>query len=49
MCQVLKLTKRTLQAYRAKGIIPFSTLGGKVYFRQSDIVDILKNGNKTKE
>jgi excisionase family DNA binding protein len=36
-CQLLKISKRTLQAYRLNGILPFSTLGGKVYFRASDI------------
>ena len=36
-CQLLKITKRTLQAYRLNGTLPFSTLGGKTYFRASDI------------
>jgi len=41
---VLNISKRTLQAYRAKGIIPCSMIGGKYYFRESDVSDILKNG-----
>jgi len=36
-CQLLKISKRTLQAYRDNGILPFSQIGGKIYFRISDI------------
>ena len=42
-CLLLKITKRTLQTYRLDGILPFSTLGGKVYFRASDIEDHLNS------
>jgi predicted site-specific integrase-resolvase len=43
---MLNLSKRALQTYRACGKIPFSMLGGKVYFRESDIAKILQNGLK---
>lgn len=36
-CELLKVSKRTLQAYRDDGILPFSQIGGKIYFRASDI------------
>jgi excisionase family DNA binding protein len=36
-CQLLKISKRTLQSYRDNGILPFSQIGGKIYFRASDI------------
>lgn len=36
-CQLLKISKRTLQAYRDNGILPFSQIGGKIYFRADDI------------
>ena len=36
-CQLLKISKRTLQAYRDNGILAFSQIGGKIYFRASDI------------
>ncbi len=36
-CAALKVSKRTLQAYRDSGIIGFSKFGGKVYFKASDI------------
>ena len=46
-CQLLKISKRTLQSYRDKGILPFSQYGGKIYFRANDIEDHLKrNYNK---
>lgn len=40
-CQVLKISKRTLQAYRDNGILPFSQVAGKIYFRATDIDDHL--------
>ena len=36
-CQLLKISKRTLQAYRDNGILSFSQFSGKIYFRASDI------------
>jgi len=36
-CQLLKISKRTLQSYRDNGILAFSQIGGKIYFRASDI------------
>ena len=41
-CKLLKISKRTLQTYRDNGILPFSQVGGKIYFRASDIEDHLK-------
>ena len=41
-CQLLKISKRTLQSYRDNGILPFSQIGGKIYFRAADIEDHLK-------
>ena len=42
-CLVLKVSKRTLQQYRDKGILPFSQISGKIYFRAADIENHLKN------
>ncbi len=36
-CILLKISKRTLQYYRDNRILPFSQIGGKVYFKVSDI------------
>ncbi len=49
-CQLLKVSKRTLQSYRLKKILPYTTMGGKIYFRMSDIQEHLRkkyvNGKK---
>lgn len=41
-CLLLKISKRTLQAYRDNGILPFSQIGGKIYFKAADIEDHLR-------
>ncbi len=43
VCLLLKVSKRTLQKYRDKGILPYSQIGGKIYFKASDIEEHLKN------
>jgi len=45
-CEVLKISKRTLQSYRDNGIIGFSQIQGKIYFKASDIEDHLKTHYK---
>lgn len=37
----LHISLRTLQEFRAKGIIPFTKLGQKIYYKRQDIIDIL--------
>jgi len=37
VCDLLKVTPRTLLTYREKGIIPYSQIGGKYFYRLSDI------------
>ena len=41
-CSALKISKNTLQAYRRKGILPYSKIRGKIYFRIKDIEDFLQ-------
>ena len=43
VCQLLKISKRTLQSYRDNGILPFSQVSGKIYFKASDIEEHLEN------
>ena len=45
-CRLLKISKRTLQDYRAKGIITFSQFGGKIYFSASAIEEHLRNNTR---
>ena len=42
VCFLLKISKRTLQSYRDNGILPFSQISGKIYFRAIDIEEHLK-------
>jgi len=41
--QMLHISPRTLQTLRSNGILPFSRIGNKLYYRRSDISQILNN------
>ncbi|MCF8372403.1 MAG: helix-turn-helix domain-containing protein [Bacteroidales bacterium] len=43
VCEMLHVSKRTLQNYRDQGKIPFSQIDGKMYYRQKDILNILES------
>ena len=36
-CKVLNVSKRTLQTYRDTGVLPFSQIGSKIYYKAVDI------------
>lgn len=38
----LKISRRTLQEYRTDGIIPYIRIGGKILYRESDIISLLE-------
>ncbi|MDZ7743710.1 MAG: helix-turn-helix domain-containing protein [Bacteroidota bacterium] len=40
---ILKVSKRTLQNYRDKGILGFSQIGNQIYYRLEDIEKLLSN------
>lgn len=40
--KLLNVSKRTVAYWREKGLITFSKLGGKIYYRLSDILAFLK-------
>jgi excisionase family DNA binding protein len=44
VCRTLGISKRTLQTWRNNGKIPFSMLGGKVYYHMADIDNLLRKG-----
>lgn len=46
-CQLLHVSKRTLQSYRDLGVLPFSQIGSKIYYRAADIEEHLKNHYKS--
>lgn len=41
-CQLLKISKRTAQTYRDRGVVSFSQVESKVYYRLSDIHQMLE-------
>ncbi len=43
VCQLLKISKRTLQSYRDNAVLPFSKVAGKIYFKASDLQKHLEN------
>jgi len=45
-CNYLNISIRTLQSYRDKGILPFSQIGAKIYYKSSDIESILERNYK---
>lgn len=42
MMQMLKISKRSSQHYRDSGMISFSQVGNKIYYKLSDVEDLLK-------
>ena len=41
VCLALNISKRSLQGYREYGIIPYSCIGGKYMYKESDLVRVL--------
>lgn len=41
VCGLLQISKRTLQSYRDTGILPYSQIGRKCYYRVSDIENLI--------
>lgn len=42
VCELLKLSTRTLQEYRSNGTLPYYKIGGKILYKQSDIQAMLE-------
>ena len=47
VCEMLHISKRTLQQYRDDKILPFIQIGGKIIFKQSDILAALEQNYVT--
>ena len=41
VCERLKLSARTLQEYRSRGLLAFYKIGGKILYKQSDLQALL--------
>ena len=46
LMKLLCLSKRTLQDYRDKKIIPYTSIGGKLLYRESDLTRIFDRNYK---
>lgn len=47
LCQLLNVSKRTLQRYRSSGELPFQTLYQKTFYKESDVHKFIReNFNK---
>ena len=42
VCQMLNISKRTLQTYRDNGTLPYSQIGHKMYYRPEDVEQVLR-------
>lgn len=42
VCQLLNISKRTLQTYRDNGSLPYSQINHKMYYKHSDIERLFK-------
>ncbi|MCA6441085.1 MULTISPECIES: helix-turn-helix domain-containing protein [unclassified Arcicella] len=42
VCKMLHISKRTLQQYRDDNILPFIQIGGKIIYKQTDLMAVLE-------
>ena len=49
VCRLLNISKRTLQHYRDTGVLPFTQIGHKCYYKREDVEALLlTKSNKPK-
>ncbi len=41
LMQLLKISPKTAQIWRAKGLIAYSMIGNKVYYNMNDVIEML--------
>ncbi|MFR9496349.1 MAG: helix-turn-helix domain-containing protein [Rikenellaceae bacterium] len=41
VCTILNISKRTLQSYRDGGLLSYSQIGHKIYYRPSDVEKLI--------
>ncbi|WP_418754884.1 helix-turn-helix domain-containing protein [Eubacterium ventriosum] len=46
VCGLLQISLRTLQSYRDNGILPYSQIGRKCYYRVSDVEQLINQSKK---
>ena len=42
VCRILNISKRSLQIFRDKGLIPYSQIGHKCFYKQEDVKGFLE-------
>ena len=42
VCKLLHISKRTLQQYRDDNILPYIQIGGKIIYKETDILTVLE-------
>ncbi|MDR1182794.1 MAG: helix-turn-helix domain-containing protein [Bacteroidales bacterium] len=42
VCRILSISKRSLQTFRDKGLIPYSQIGHKCFYRQEDVREFIE-------
>lgn len=50
VCKLLHISKRTLQQYRDDHILPYIQIGGKIIYKETDLMSVLEQNyisNKT--
>lgn len=43
VCEILDITKRTLQSYREKGLLPYSRIEYKIRYKPEDVRKLLQS------
>lgn len=43
VCGVLRISKRTLQVYREKGLLPFTRIKNKFFYKPEDVQSMLES------
>ena len=46
VCELLKISHRTLQSYRDNGTLPYSQIGRKCYYKSSDVEQLLNQSKQ---
>lgn len=46
VCKLLQISLRTLQSYRDNGILPYSQIGRKCYYRVSEVERLINQSKK---
>ena len=45
VCQILDITKRTLQSYRERGLLPFCRIRHKIFYKPEDVERLMQSSH----